>query len=306
MSNKKNPNPRKIAGARKAPEPSRIAVIGGSGLYAMEGISNVRKIRVRTPFGDPSDAIILGRVQDVSCAFLPRHGLGHRVLPSEINGRANIWALKSLGVERIIAVGAVGSLQEKLAPRHFVFPDQLADETKGRRSTFFGEGIVAHVAFAHPFCETLSGLLYDSTRELGIPVHRGGTYICMEGPAFSTKAESAMHRQLGYSIIGMTAVPEAKLAREAEICYSTMAVVTDYDCWIENEEVSVEQVIGNLSANVDNAQRVIARVLPRLNAAPRNCPCALAAAGAVFTRPGSIPPKARKRLELIVGKYLPH
>ncbi|MBI3547902.1 MAG: S-methyl-5'-thioadenosine phosphorylase [Elusimicrobia bacterium] len=286
-------------------QPVRFAVIGGSGLYEMKSITDVSEVRVKTPFGDPSDAIILGTIRGVRCAFLPRHGRGHKILPGEINGRANIWALKSLGVERIISVGAVGSLREELAPRHFVFPDQLADETKGRRSTFFGEGIVGHVAFAHPFCGAMSRSLFETARGQGVTAHEGGTYICMEGPAFSSRAESLMHRQLGYSIIGMTAIPEAKLAREAEICYAPMALVTDYDCWKEGEEVSIEQVVANLSANVANAQRVIEEALPKLAGLSRSCQCASAMATAVFTRPEAMNKATYKKLELLIGKYVP-
>jgi len=290
---------------KKAKDAAKIAVIGGSGLYEMRGILDVREVRVRTPFGAPSDAVILGTIQGVRCAFLPRHGRGHVLLPSEINGRANIWALKSLGVERILSVGAVGSLKEELAPRHFVFPDQLADETRGRKSTFFGGGVVAHVAFADPFCMATARALHEAAQRLDIVSHLGGTYVCMEGPAFSTRAECAMHRELGYSIIGMTALPEAKLAREAEICYATMAVVTDYDCWKEGEEVSTEKVVENLFANVANAQLLIQKALPSLAAMRRSCACAGALEGAVFTQPKMIRPAARKKLELLIGKYVP-
>lgn len=287
-------------------EPSqkpRIAVIGGSGLYEMRGVSQTREVRVPTPFGDPSDAILLGTLHGVRCAFLPRHGRGHSFLPSEINGRANLWALKSLGVERVISVGAVGSLREEMAPRHFVFPDQLVDETRRRASTFFGEGIVAHVSFARPFCDALSQTLYEAADRLGIASHRGGTYVCMEGPSFSTKAESAMHRTLGYSVVGMTAVPEAKLAREAELCYAPISVVTDYDCWREGMEVSVPQVVENLFANIAEAQNLIERVLPQLARIPRACPCARALEGAIFTRPEAMRRDTRDRLEPLIGKY---
>jgi len=288
----------------KKSEPVRLAVIGGSGLYQLEGAKDVKEVRVKTPFGDPSDALILADVAGVRVAFLPRHGRGHRLLPGEVPSRANVWALKSLGVERIVSVSAVGSLKEELAPRHFAFPDQLADETKGRPSTFFGKGVVAHVAFAHPFCADMASLLHDETLAAGIVAHAGGTYCCMEGPLFSTKAESLMHRRLGYSIIGMTATPEAKLAREAEICYQPVALVTDYDCWKEDDHVSTEKVVEHLMANVGNARRLLAAALPKLAALPRRCPCATALKGAVFTDPKAMDPKTKRTLWPLIGKYL--
>lgn len=291
--------------SKKKDGPVRLGVIGGSGLYQLEGATDVREVRVKTPFGSPSDAVILATVAGVRAAFLPRHGRGHRLLPGEVPARANIWALKSLGVERIVSISAVGSLREEVAPRHFVVPDQLADETKGRPSTFFGKGVVAHVAFAHPFCSDMAGLLHDQSLELGIVSHSGGTYICMEGPLFSTKAESLMHRQLGYSIIGMTAIPEAKLAREAEICYQPVALVTDYDCWKEDDHVSTEKVVEHLMANVGNARRLLAAALPKLAALPRRCPCATALKGAVFTDPKAMDPKTKRTLMPLIGKYLP-
>ncbi|MBI2361850.1 MAG: S-methyl-5'-thioadenosine phosphorylase [Elusimicrobia bacterium] len=289
---------------RDADRTCRLAVIGGSGLYQMKGVSDVREVRLKTPFGAPSDAVVTGTVGGVRVAFLPRHGRGHRLLPGEVPGRANIWALKSLGVERIVSVSAVGSLREELAPRHFVFPDQLADETKGRPSTFFGKGVVAHVAFAHPFCADMAALLHAQARTLGITAHKGGTYICMEGPLFSTKAESLMHRQLGYSVIGMTASPEAKLAREAEVCYTPVALVTDYDCWKEDDHVSTEKVIEHLLANVENAQRLLAAALPKLAELPRQCACASALKGAVFTDPKAMDKKTKRALGPLIGKYL--
>jgi 5'-methylthioadenosine phosphorylase len=291
--------PRKSAAVK-----CRIAVIGGSGLYAMKGIEDVREVRVKTPFGDPSDAIAIGAIDGVRCAFLPRHGRGHRLLPAEVNSRANIWALKSLGVERILSLSAVGSLREDFAPEHFVFPDQLADETKRRDSTFFGGGLVAHVAFADPFCAAMSDLLHRTALELGLTAHRGGTYICMEGPAFSTRAESEMHRKLGYSIIGMTAIGEAKLAREAEICYSPVAMVTDYDCWKDGDEVSSSKVLEHLLANVANAQRLVAAVAGRLERLERGCPCEHALKDAIFTRPESMDRRTVRRLGPIVERYL--
>lgn len=288
----------------KKSEPVRLAVIGGSGLYQLEGASDVKEVRVKTPFGAPSDAVILATVAGARVAFLPRHGRGHKLLPGEVPSRANIWALKSLGVERIVSVSAVGSLRDELAPRHFVFPDQLADETKGRPSTFFGKGVVAHVAFAHPFCADMASLLHGVALEAGIVSHAGGTYCCMEGPLFSTKAESLMHRQLGYAIIGMTANPEAKLAREAEICYQPVALVTDYDCWKEEDHVSTEKVIEHLMANVGNARRLLSAALPKLAALPRRCPCATALKGAVFTAPEAMDKKTKKTLMPLIGKYV--
>ncbi|MBI5629814.1 MAG: S-methyl-5'-thioadenosine phosphorylase [Elusimicrobia bacterium] len=292
--------------AKKDTRPARclIGVIGGSGLYEMASFSKARSLNVKTPFGPPSGPIRVGELRGVPCAFLPRHGPGHVLLPSELNSRANIYALKSLGIEKIISIGAVGSLKEELPPRHFVFPDQLADETKGRPSTFFGEGIVAHVAFDKPFCLAQSRLLHGVAERIGITAHWGGTYICMEGPAFSTKAESEFHRKMGYSVIGMTALPEAKLAREAEICYSTVALVTDYDCWKEGEEVSSDKVVENLLANVNNARRLLEEAVGQAAERPRNCPCAEALKGAIFTNPKSMNKKILKKLSLLVGKYI--
>lgn len=283
---------------------ARVAVIGGSGLYHMPGLESTRELRVKTPFGSPSGPVLLGTLSGVPCAFLARHGQGHVLLPNEINARANIWALKSLGVERILAVSAVGSLKEELAPRDFVFPDQLVDETKHRVSTFFGDGVVAHVAFDRPFCPAQSDILFARAGALGIRCHRGGVLACMEGPAFSTRAESEYHRRMGYSIIGMTAVPEAKLAREAEMCYSPISLVTDYDCWKEGEEVSSEKVVENLSVNVANAQRLITAAAAEIASRPRACRCATALAGAIFTAPKAITAGAARRLAAIAGRHL--
>ena len=283
---------------------ARIAVIGGSGLYDIPGLAKRREKSVRTPFGAPSSPVLLGELAGVPCAFLARHGRGHTLLPGEVNSRANIWALKSLGVERVLSISAVGSLKEELAPRDFVIPDQVVDETKGRPSTFFGGGLVAHVAFDRPFCADAARLLGERARELGIRCHQGGTLICMEGPAFSTRAESEYHRRQGYDIIGMTALPEAKLAREAELCYAQAALVTDYDCWKDGEEVSSAKVVENLSCNVANAQRLIAAAVAPLAALPRSCRCATALAGAVFTDPRRADRRAARRLGLLVDKYL--
>src|SRR5579863_7197014 len=256
---------------------AKIGVIGGSGLYRMEGMTDVEEVAVETPFGNPSDVITTGKVDGVPMAFLPRHGRGHRISPTEIPVRANIWALKSLGVEWVISVSAVGSLREHIAPRDLVIPDQLFDRTKSRVYTFYEGGLVVHCAFADPFCPTLSKLLLESARELGdVKVHEGGTYGCMEGPLFSTKAESHTYRSGGMDLIGMTALPEAKLAREAELCYATIACATDYDSWHETEEsVTVEMVIGNLFANVSNAQRILQGVAPHIPAdrATLACDC---------------------------------
>ena len=285
-----------------------IGVIGGSGLYRMEGMTDIEEVAVKTPFGDPSDVITLGKVDGVPMAFLPRHGRGHRITPTEIPVRANIWALKSLGVEWVISVSAVGSLREHIAPRDLVIPNQLFDRTKSRVNTFYEGGVVVHCTFAEPFCSTLSQLLLESARELGdVKVHDGGTYVCMEGPLFSTKAESLVYRSWGMDIIGMTALPEAKLAREAELCYATIACVTDYDCWRESEEsVTVEMVIGNLSANVANAQRILRSVAHKIPADRREntCGCPTALSTAIMTNASLIPAEAKEKYSLLIGKYI--
>jgi 5'-methylthioadenosine phosphorylase len=287
---------------------AKIGVIGGSGLYHMAGMTEVEEVKVQTPFGDPSDAIMVGKVAGVSMAFLPRHGRGHRISPTEIPARANIWALKSLGVEWVISVSAVGSLREHIAPRDLIIPDQLFDRTKSRVNSFYEGGIVVHCTFAEPFCPTLSKLLLDSARELGdVKVHEGGTYVCMEGPLFSTKAESNVYRKWGMDIIGMTALPEAKLAREAELCYAVIACATDYDCWHETEEsVTVEMVIGNLSANVANAQRILQKVAQSIpsDRSGLACDCRNALATAMITDRSLIPAEVKERYSLLIGKYL--
>ena len=287
---------------KKVKEAVQFAVIGGSGLYEIPGIEELKEVCVKTPFGDPSDVIMVGRLSGVRCAFLPRHGRGHRLLPAEIPARANIYALKSLGVEQIIGVGACGSLKEELAPRHFVIPDQVFDRTKARASTFFGNGIVGHVSFDHPYCGPLSQVLFQCAEETGVTAHRGGTYICMEGPAFSTKAESDENRRAGFSVVGMTVLPEAKLAREAEICYSTVALVTDYDVWKDDEQVSVDKVIANLTANTANVKRLLKTVMPQI-ARARNCECASALQYALLTDKKLVPPKTKKGLWPLIGKY---
>ena len=287
---------------------ARLGVIGGSGLYAMDGLSDVRDVMVETPFGAPSDVILTGVLDDVSTAFLPRHGRGHRLTPTEVPSRANIYALKSLGVEWVISVSAVGSLREDYAPLDLVVPDQLFDRTKSRPNSFFEGGVVAHVSFADPFCPHLASLLWETMQGLdGFQAHRGGTYVCIEGPLFSTKGESRIYRQLGCDIIGMTALPEAKLAREAELHYATIACVTDYDVWHEGgETVTVEMVVANLKRNVANAQRIIRAVAGRVPAAGASstCGCGGALANAVMTDPSLISAPLRQKYGLFLSKYL--
>ena len=284
---------------------AKIGIIGGSGLYEMEGLTDVEEVDLATPFGPPSDAIVTGTLEGVRLAFLPRHGRGHRISPTELPARANIYALKSLGVERVISVSAVGSLREDMKPLDFVVPDQLIDRTRDRIDSFFGDGgIVAHVAFADPFCPDLSAALVQAAREQGTRTHQEGTYLVIEGPQFSTKAESRLYRSWGASIIGMTALPEAKLAREAEMCYATLALVTDYDVWHESEApVTVEMVVANLLLNVGNAKKVIKNLIPRL-VANRECPCKDALKDAIITSRDRIAVEARERLDLIIGKYM--
>lgn len=280
-----------------------VGVIGGSGIYAMEGLEDPEEIRVETPFGAPSDAIMLGTLAGRRCAFLPRHGRGHRLLPREVPSMANLYALKSLGCDWILALSAVGSLKEEVRPRDVVIPDQVVDGTRHRPGTFFGDGIVAHVSFADPFCPVLRRALVESCRTLGIPVHDGGSYYCMEGPAFSTKAESAANRSFGHSVVGMTAIPEARLAREAELAYAMVALSTDYDVWHESGEVSVELVIENLHANARNVQRIVRDVVTRI---PRDrvSPAHEALRGAIMTDRKLWPAPTIERLGLIVSRYL--
>ncbi|HVB85838.1 MAG TPA: S-methyl-5'-thioadenosine phosphorylase [Candidatus Dormibacteraeota bacterium] len=293
----------KTSKAKKS-EPIAIGIIGGSGLYSMAGLTNTREIRVQTPFGDPSDAIVAGTLEGRRVAFLARHGRGHRISPSEINFRANIYALKTLGVERIISVSAVGSLREDVAPLDFVVPDQFFDRTRTRISTFFSDGIVAHVSFEKPTCPALSSQLAGASERAGVKVHRGGTYVCMEGPQFSTLAESHTYRQLKFDIIGMTNLTEAKLAREAEICYATFAMVTDYDCWHPSHDaVTVDQIIAVLTKNTENVQRAIREAVRAMDGT-RSCKCGSALAHAILTDRKAIPTAAKKRLAPIIGKYL--
>ena len=279
-----------------------IGVIGGSGVYSIEELKGVKEVAVKTPYGAPSDKIITGVLDGVPVAFLPRHGRGHKLNPSEVNYRANIYALKLLGVEQIISVSACGSLKQELAPRDMVFPDQLFDRTKSRASTYFEKGMVAHVGIATPYCAELSNRLYSTASGLGFRTHKGGTYVCMEGPQFSTKAESNVYRSLGFSVIGMTNLPEAKLAREAEICYSAVALVTDYDVWKDDEEVNVEKVIGNLIANTANVKQLLKSVIVKL-ARQRTCECASALQFARLTDIKHVPPATKKALWPLIGKY---
>lgn len=283
---------------------ARIGVIGGTGLYEIEGMQNIREVNVPTPFGDPSDAIIVGTLEGTDIAFLPRHGWGHRISPSELPARANIYALKSLGVEWIIAINSCGSFKEALKPRDLVIPDQIIDRTRGRVSTFFGGGIVVHIPFAEPFCPVLSEILYEAARAVGARVHKGGTFIAMEGPQFSTKAESRLYKSWGADIIGMTVLPEAKLAREAEICYATLACVTDYDSWHESlDPVKIEEILAILAENVGRAKSIIRIAAGRIPA-ERNCECASALSTAIVTAPDLIPAQIRKDLKLLIGKYV--
>jgi len=285
---------------------AKIGIIGGSGLYQMPELTDVEEIEVQTPFGNPSDKFILGTLEGERVAFLPRHGVGHRFTPTEVPFRANIYGMKLLGVERILSASAVGSLQEKYAPLDMVIPDQFFDRTRGRvhESSFFGEGIVAHIAFAHPVCASLGDALEASCKETNVNVHRGGTYICMEGPAFSTVAESNVYRSWGMDIIGMTNLQEAKLAREAEICYATLALVTDYDCWHPGHDaVTVETVIEYLNQNVRNAQLIIKGAVKSLSGQPRDCKCGSALKNAIFTAPDLWPEATVRKLQAIIGKY---
>ncbi|MGC1618058.1 MAG: S-methyl-5'-thioadenosine phosphorylase [Candidatus Acidiferrum sp.] len=289
--------------SKRAHTQAEIGIVGGSGLYSMNGLTKTREVTVKTPFGEPSDAIVLGLLEGKRVAFLARHGRGHRILPSEINFRANVYALKLLGVERIISVSAVGSLMEELRPGEFLVPDQFVDRTKNRVSTFFGDGLVAHVGFDKPTCGQVSGVLADASVHCGVMVHRRGTYVCIEGPQFSTLAEAHMHRQLRFDVIGMTNVTEAKLAREAEICYATIAMITDFDCWQpEHESVTASQIIATLVQNAENAQKVL-REAVRAMPAERNCKCGAALKHALVTDMKLVPKATKKRLEAIIGKY---
>ena len=281
-----------------------IGIIGGSGLYQMSGLTDTHEVAVDTPFGTPSDNFIIGTLEGKRVAFLARHGRGHRILPSELNFRANIFAMKMLGVEKIISASAVGSLREEHRPLDIVLPDQFFDRTRGRISTFFGEGLVVHVSFAHPVCPYLGDQLMAASAQSGVPVKRGGTYLCMEGPAFSTVAESNVYRSWGMDIIGMTNLQEAKLAREAEICYATVALVTDYDCWHpDHDAVTVDQVIAVLNQNSENGQELI-RTAVRVLDHQRPCKCGSALKSAILTEKTKIPAEIKEKLALLIGKYL--
>ena len=283
---------------------AKIAFIGGSGLYEIDGIEDIAEKDIDTPFGKPSDKIVIGAINGVKCAFLPRHGKGHTLLPSEINQRANMYALKSIGVEQIVAFTACGSLKEKMKPKDFVIPDQIFDRTKNRPNTFFGDGIVAHVGMARPFCDEIREIIHTSVYELGIEHHFGGTYVCIDGPQFSTKAESEVNRQHGFSIVGMTAVPEAKLAREAEMCYANISLVTDFDVWKEGEEVTNDAVIATVAANVSNSRRVIRDLVGKLSQRQVKCPCVSSLRSSIMTAPEKllISP-TYKKLALLLDKY---
>jgi 5'-methylthioadenosine phosphorylase len=281
-----------------------IGIIGGSGLYNMDGLTGTREIRVRTPFGDPSDALVVGLLDGVRTAFLSRHGRGHRIAPADINYRANIYALKALGVTRVISVSAVGSMKEALKPGHVILPDQFIDLTKRRAGTFFEKGVVAHVAFADPVCGALSRTLHQAAQGVGATTHRGGVYLCIEGPQFSSRGESLLYRQWGVDVIGMTNMPEAKLAREAELCYATMALATDYDCWHSGEEsVTVEMILATLQNNVAQDKRILRAAVPAA-AGARTCSCATALQYAIVTAPEKISPAMRRKLQPLIGKYL--
>jgi len=281
-----------------------LGVIGGSGLYEMSALRDVERVRVQTPFGDPSDEFVCGTLGETRLVFLPRHGRGHRFLPTEVNFRANIYGMKKLGVERLVGIGAVGSLKKEIAPGHLVVPDQLIDRTSRRPSTFFGRGIVAHVAFADPFCPALAAAVAAAARRVGASLHEGGVYVCMEGPQFSTRAESQMYRSWGGSVIGMTNLQEAKLAREAEMCFATLALVTDYDCWnADAGDVAIDDVLRILSANVEAAQRLLSALAEDLDS-KRLCACGRALENAIITDPARIPEETRRDLGLLIGKYL--
>ena len=279
---------------------AEIGVIGGTGLYAMQELKILKEIKVKTPFGDPSDKLILGTLSGIKVAFLPRHGRKHAMLPGEINQRANMWALKSIGVKTIISASAVGSLKEELAPTHFVFPNQFVDQTKGRPSTFFGNGIVGHVPLADPFCMEISDMMYAQAKKLGIVCHKGGTYCCMEGPGFSTKAESHFHRAMGYDIIGMTMATEAKLAREAGFHYAPVSLVTDYDCWKEGEEVNQHKVSETVHANVENIRRLLVKAIPLIAETACRNGCPTFTRNSLLTHKENFPAKTYAKLKLIL------
>jgi 5'-methylthioadenosine phosphorylase len=283
----------------------KIAFIGGSGLYEIDGIKDIEELDIATPFGKPSDKITVGIIEGIPCAFLPRHSKNHIYSPSELNQRANMYALKSIGIEKIIAFTACGSLKEELKPKDFVIPDQTFDRTKDRINTFFSDGIIAHISMAYPFCNSLRNIVYESTKELKINTHFGGTYVCIEGPQFSTKAESEVNRKLGFSVVGMTAIPEAKLAREAEMCYANISMITDFDCWKEGEEVTNEGVLEYMTSNILNAKKLIKNILPKIAASKSECQCQEALKTALMTNKKAILESPNyKNLALLLDKYL--
>ncbi len=285
---------------------TNIGVIGGTGLYDIEGMTDIRHITLDTPFGDPSDSFTLGNLNGTGVAFLPRHGRGHRILPSEIPARANIYAMKLLGVEHIIAINSCGSYKEELKPGDLLVPDQVIDRTQGRTSTFFGDGVVAHVSFADPFCWELSNFLYNCAVEAGATVHKGGTYVAMEGPAFSTRAESQLYKSWNADVIGMTALPEAKLAREAEICYASICCITDYDAWREHEAgVTADVIMGLLQKNINMARKIIEIAVKKMPV-KRRCECQNALETAIITAPAVMTLEQKKKFDLLIGKYIDH
>ncbi|MFH1853816.1 MAG: S-methyl-5'-thioadenosine phosphorylase [Candidatus Omnitrophota bacterium] len=282
----------------------KIGIIGGSGLYQMEGLKDLKEVNLDTPFGRPSDSFITGKLEGAEVVFLPRHGKGHRILPSELNYRANIYGMKKLGVEKIVSMSAVGSFKKELKPLDIVLPDQFVDRTnQARKTTFFGEGIAAHISFAEPVCNDLRKTIFEAGKSLGLTIHDRGIYLNMEGPAFSTKAESLLYKSWGMDIIGMTNMPEARLAREAEICFVTVAFITDYDCWHE-EAVTIDMVIGNLNKNVEAAKRLIKQFVPELARSERKCACREALKYAIITDERLIPTDIKKKLDIIIGKYI--
>jgi len=282
---------------------AKVGIIGGSGLYKIDGLEDVKEVRLDTPFGNPSDSYFVGRLGGVELAFLPRHGRGHRILPTELNYRANIYGMKKLGVEEIISISAVGSFKKEIKPLDIMLPDQFVDRTnQARKTTFFGEGIAGHITFAEPVCSGLRGIIYNVGKELGLTIHNKGTYLNMEGPAFSTKGESLLYKSWGMDIIGMTNMPEARLAREAEICYATIAFITDYDCWHE-EVVTIDMIIENLSKNIETAKKLIKKLVPKLSG-ERKCQCKDSLRYAIITNKKFVPDSIKKKLDIIIGKYM--
>ncbi|MCS7227562.1 MAG: S-methyl-5'-thioadenosine phosphorylase [Endomicrobia bacterium] len=289
---------------QKFPTDVKIGIIGGSGVYNIEGLTNVKEVKIKTPFGNPSDKIVIGQLGDKKVAFLPRHGRGHSISPTEINAHANICALKNLGVEFLISISACGSLKEEIKPRDFVLPDQIYDRTKFRKQTFFTEGIVGHISFAEPYCNDLRKLVFECCQQIKIRVHFGGTYVCIEGPQFSTKAESETYRKLGFDIIGMTALPEAKLAKEAEMCYVTVALVTDYDVWKEGKEVTIEEVLENMRVNTQKCKQLIKLVVEKIDISQRSCQCKDTLKYAILTKKENMNKKTYQKLKWLIGKYV--